>query len=132
MPYALNPSLHAFRSTQYRSRSEDPWCVIVHFVAQGPKDTPYEGGVFEVLVNVPEQYPLVPPAVRYRTKIFHPNVHFKVTGHIGYLAYKLEQFNLQFSIRLQRWIAIVGRHYLGRQMQTILHGLLMVGCSREL
>jgi len=30
---------------------------------------------------VPEQYPLVPPAVRYRTRIFHPNVHFK-TGEI--------------------------------------------------
>ena len=31
-----------------------------------------------MLLNVPEQYPLMPPAVRYRTKIFHPNVHFKV------------------------------------------------------
>jgi ubiquitin-protein ligase len=29
-------------------------------------------------MNVPEQYPLVPPSVRFRTKIFHPNVHFKV------------------------------------------------------
>jgi hypothetical protein len=45
---------------------------------QGPTDTAYEGGVFELAINVPEQYPLVPPAVRYRTKIFHPNVHFKV------------------------------------------------------
>jgi hypothetical protein len=36
--------------------------------------------VFELSINVPEQYPLVPPAVRYRTKIFHPNVHFKVSG----------------------------------------------------
>ena len=45
---------------------------------QGPADTPFEGGTFELLLNVPEQYPLVPPSVRYRTKIFHPNVHFKV------------------------------------------------------
>lgn len=34
--------------------------------------------MFELVINVPEQYPLQPPAVRYRTKIFHPNVHFKV------------------------------------------------------
>jgi len=34
--------------------------------------------VFELSINVPEQYPLVPPTVRYRTKVFHPNVHFKV------------------------------------------------------
>ena len=46
---------------------------------QGPKDTPFEGGVFEVVLKVPQQYPLVPPAVRFKTKIFHPNVHFKVT-----------------------------------------------------
>lgn len=45
---------------------------------QGPKDTPFEGGVFEVILKVPEQYPLVAPNVRFKTKIFHPNVHFKV------------------------------------------------------
>lgn len=44
---------------------------------QGPKDSPYEEGVFELVLTVPEQYPLAPPAVRFRTKIFHPNVHWK-------------------------------------------------------
>lgn len=34
--------------------------------------------MFQLAVNVPEQYPLVPPQVRFVTKIFHPNVHFKV------------------------------------------------------
>ena len=59
------------------------WCgVSSQLSVQGPKDTPYEGGTFEVLLNVPEQYPLMPPAVRYRTKIFHPNVHFKVDSKV--------------------------------------------------
>lgn len=48
---------------------------------KGPEDTPYEGGVFQLSMNVPEQYPLVPPQTRFQTKIFHPNVHFK-TGEI--------------------------------------------------
>eukprot|EP00271_Cylindrocystis_brebissonii_P006412 TRINITY_DN19198_c0_g1_i1.p1 TRINITY_DN19198_c0_g1~~TRINITY_DN19198_c0_g1_i1.p1 ORF type:complete len:161 (-),score=20.17 TRINITY_DN19198_c0_g1_i1:265-747(-) len=48
---------------------------------KGPEDTPYVGGVFQLSMNVPEQYPLVPPQVRFVTKIFHPNVHFK-TGEI--------------------------------------------------
>jgi hypothetical protein len=50
----------------------------VAVVMQGPTDTAYQGGTFQLIINVPEQYPLVPPAVKYKTKIFHPNVHFKV------------------------------------------------------
>jgi len=45
---------------------------------QGPQGTPYQGGIFQLHIRVPDQYPLVPPAVQYHTKIFHPNVHFKV------------------------------------------------------
>mmetsp|Transcript_23388 Transcript_23388/g.51332 ORF Transcript_23388/g.51332 Transcript_23388/m.51332 type:complete len:158 (+) Transcript_23388:166-639(+) len=50
-------------------------------ILKGPKDTPFELGTFELAMNVPEQYPLAPPNVKFRTKIFHPNVHFK-TGEI--------------------------------------------------
>lgn len=58
-------------------------CVVslIDFVSscyQGPSETPYEGGVFQLAFSVPEQYPLQPPQVRFLTKIFHPNVHFKV------------------------------------------------------
>eukprot|EP00798_Chlamydomonas_sp_ICE-L_P010635 gene10635-12314_t len=48
---------------------------------KGPTDTPFEGGTFELAINVPEQYPLAPPGVRFLTRIFHPNFHFK-TGEI--------------------------------------------------
>ena len=69
---------------------------------QGPVGTPYEGGTFQVAVNVPQQYPLSPPAIKFVTKVrdnprafslaggrsrnglhatlpqvFHPNVHWK-------------------------------------------------------
>ena len=50
-------------------------------IVQGPRDTPFHGGVFELAIKVPDQYPLVPPAVQFRTKVFHPNVHFKVMCH---------------------------------------------------
>ena len=48
---------------------------------KGPSETPYQEGVFQLAITVKEQYPLVPPEVRFVTKIFHPNVHFK-TGEI--------------------------------------------------
>ena len=61
-----------------------PSCHVAHATntnyhrVQGPNGTPYQGGVFQLNIRVPDQYPLVPPAVQYHTKIFHPNVHFKV------------------------------------------------------
>ncbi|XP_042421788.1 protein PEROXIN-4-like isoform X1 [Zingiber officinale] len=53
------------------------WTALI----KGPSETPYEGGVFQLAIAIPEQYPLLPPQVRFLTKIFHPNVHFK-TGEI--------------------------------------------------
>lgn len=41
---------------------------------QGPKDTPYEGGVFRLELFLSESYPLVAPNVRFLTKIYHPNI----------------------------------------------------------
>ncbi|GJP32584.1 hypothetical protein CLOM_g17202 [Closterium sp. NIES-68] len=53
------------------------WTAVI----KGPADTPYYGGQFTLTINVPQQYPLVPPQVRFATKVFHPNVHFKVSQH---------------------------------------------------
>lgn len=52
-----------------------------HAVISGPVDTPFEGGRFELDIVVPSSYPLTPPAIRFSTKLFHPNVHPK-TGEI--------------------------------------------------
>jgi ubiquitin-conjugating enzyme (huntingtin interacting protein 2) len=40
----------------------------------GPRDTPFEGGVFYVDIQLDDQYPFVPPKMRFITKLWHPNI----------------------------------------------------------
>jgi ubiquitin-conjugating enzyme (huntingtin interacting protein 2) len=41
---------------------------------QGPTGTPYEGGVWEISIDIPKQYPFEPPKMKFITKIWHPNI----------------------------------------------------------
>merc|ERR1712228_703618 len=41
---------------------------------QGPAGTCYEGGVFEIDIQIPKQYPFEPPKMKFTTKIWHPNI----------------------------------------------------------
>jgi peroxin-4 len=44
----------------------------------GAVDTAYSDYYFELTITVPPSYPLLPPSIAFATKVFHPNVHFKV------------------------------------------------------
>ncbi|KAI9761295.1 MAG: Chk1 protein kinase [Chaenotheca gracillima] len=42
----------------------------------GPTGTPYEGLTFKLSFDFPQSYPYAPPAVVFKTPIYHPNVDF--------------------------------------------------------
>jgi len=41
---------------------------------KGPVGTPYEGGIFDVDVQLPSDYPFVPPKMKFTTRVWHPNI----------------------------------------------------------
>lgn len=53
------------------------WTALI----RGPPDTPYENGIFRLMIRCGTDYPLAPPSIAFETKIFHPNVHFR-TGDV--------------------------------------------------
>ncbi|KXN92693.1 Ubiquitin-conjugating enzyme E2 G1 [Leucoagaricus sp. SymC.cos] len=41
----------------------------------GPPDTLYEGGIFRARLTFPDQYPLLPPKMRFITEMWHPSIY---------------------------------------------------------
>ena len=84
MPYTKDDMINLLReckkdpslnySIDYWNRKEkDPFTWKVVYV--GPKNTPYEGGIFTVKVTL-ENYPEEKPKFFFQTKIFHLNIDF--------------------------------------------------------
>ncbi|XP_051997687.1 uncharacterized protein LOC127654531 [Xyrauchen texanus] len=61
-----------------------PFCTVLpsetdftfwKILMEGPSDTPYENGVFELYCEFGPEYPVKPPLVRFFTSVYHCNVN---------------------------------------------------------
>ncbi|KAI5795046.1 ubiquitin-conjugating enzyme/RWD-like protein [Geopyxis carbonaria] len=46
----------------------------LHGSFAGPPDTPYAGGTYVIDIQLPDNYPFVPPKMRFETRVWHPNI----------------------------------------------------------
>jgi len=76
-----------------RAEPLDSSCCHWHASIWGPSSSPYEGGIFYLYLHIPQSYPMIPPVVRFITKIFHPNIN--IHGDIG-----LDSFGSNWSLAL--------------------------------
>mmetsp|Transcript_6980 Transcript_6980/g.11962 ORF Transcript_6980/g.11962 Transcript_6980/m.11962 type:complete len:180 (+) Transcript_6980:82-621(+) len=61
------------RMTDYELQMGDSACEFqVKF--HGPKESPYEGGVWKIHVELPDAYPYKSPSIGFVNRIYHPNV----------------------------------------------------------
>lgn len=55
---------------------EKPNDIMVWFAKiNGPPDTPYEKGIFDIQLTFDIDYPIKAPSVKFLTPMFHPNIY---------------------------------------------------------
>ncbi|CAH2221807.1 ubiquitin-conjugating enzyme E2 T [Pelobates cultripes] len=54
---------------QHENKMDDLRAQVV-----GGSGSPYEGGIFNLEIVIPERYPFEPPKIRFLTPIYHPNI----------------------------------------------------------
>lgn len=70
----IETDIHKLLMTDHEVDLVEDSFMEFHIKFHGPKDSPYEGGVWKVHVQLPDAYPYKSPSIGFVNKIFHPNI----------------------------------------------------------
>ncbi|CAN6291856.1 unnamed protein product [Urochloa humidicola] len=81
----------------------DHWEVII----DGPDSSPYAGGTFPVDVDFVSNYPLRPPKITFKTKVYHPNIDSKGEMTLEIFHYKNWSLTMTVHELLQLIVSVL-------------------------
>jgi ubiquitin-conjugating enzyme E2 G1 len=71
----------------------------------GPPKTPYEGGTFPALLDFPQEFPDLPPKMRFLCPMYHPNI--RDTGEVCIsILHPPGEDVFEYEDRAERWLPI--------------------------
>ncbi|KAF9096719.1 Ubiquitin-conjugating enzyme E2 G2 [Mortierella sp. GBA35] len=97
-------------------------------VIEGPKDTPYEGGIFPAVLSFPQNYPDSPPSVKFNCQMFHPNIDQEGTVQIPLL----QAGQQETAVGKDAWSSADGVEKVLKEVSYILtHPNLAIAVNKE-